>query len=91
MAHAYCRFAQHTPTSFRVTQIPEAAAVSVWSAVHGCLLLEESTPDGNLGDVHDFIDELSGPSPHPRPAGPQAGRGGIVDEGDTSRRVPNRA
>lgn len=78
MAHAYCRFAQNNPTSFRVmfggrdrhrqerqqladrwrsavarlaetgiraTQTPEAAAVSVWSAVHGRLLLDDSTPD----------------------------------------------
>ncbi|MBV1935618.1 TetR/AcrR family transcriptional regulator [Streptomyces sp. BV286] len=92
IAHAYCRFAQNNPASFRVmfgnrnhhrherqrladhwriavarlaetgirmTQTPEAAAVSVWSAVHGRLLLEDSTTDEwDLGDVHDFVDEL---------------------------------
>ncbi|MET9533212.1 MULTISPECIES: TetR/AcrR family transcriptional regulator [unclassified Streptomyces] len=93
LAHAYARFAEENPTSFRVmfngagpqdegpaevaarwrtavgrladtgirlAQSPEAAAVSVWSSVHGRLLLDR--PAGGvwrLGDVHAFIDDLT--------------------------------
>ncbi|NDZ81546.1 TetR/AcrR family transcriptional regulator [Streptomyces sp. SID10853] len=93
LAHAYARFAEENPTSFRVmfngvgphdegpaevaarwrtavgrltepgarhTRSPEAAAVSVWSSVHGRLLLDR--PAGGvwqLGDVHAFIDDLT--------------------------------
>ncbi|MDH6523078.1 AcrR family transcriptional regulator [Streptomyces sp. SAI-135] len=93
VAHAYCRFAQNNPTSFRVmftirnrhrdeiqqvadcwrrsvarmaetgirlAQTPEAAAVSLWSAVHGRLLLGDDTANAwRLGDVHHFVDELA--------------------------------
>jgi AcrR family transcriptional regulator len=52
--------ARMAETGMRVTQTPEAAAVSVWSAVHGRLLLGDGTADAwHLGDVHDFIDELT--------------------------------
>ncbi|NDZ78973.1 TetR family transcriptional regulator [Streptomyces sp. SID10853] len=93
LAHAYCRFAENNPPSFRVmfaardrhpdetgrlaerwraavarlaetgmrtTQSPEAAAVLVWSAVHGRLLLEGSSGQvWQLGGVHDFVEELT--------------------------------
>ncbi|MFE2375226.1 TetR/AcrR family transcriptional regulator [Streptomyces sp. NPDC059398] len=93
LAHAYARFAEENPMSFRVmfngsgpedegpagiasrwrtavgrladagvrlAQTPEAAAVSIWSSVHGRLLLDR--PAGGLwqlGDVHAFIDDLT--------------------------------
>ncbi|WP_405783343.1 TetR/AcrR family transcriptional regulator [Streptomyces sp. NBC_00859] len=93
LAHAYARFAEENPVSFRAMfngagpdaegpaevaarwhtavgrladsgvrlgQSPDAAAVSVWSSVHGRLLLDR--PAGGvrqLGDVHDFIDDLA--------------------------------
>lgn len=47
-------------TGMRMTQTPEAAAVSVWSAVHGRLMLEGSAGRlWHLGDVHDFVEELT--------------------------------
>ncbi|MFI6093649.1 TetR/AcrR family transcriptional regulator [Streptomyces sp. NPDC051218] len=47
-------------TGMRLTQTPEAAAVSVWSAVHGRILLRNSAGQvWNLGDVHDFVEELT--------------------------------
>lgn len=93
LAHAYCDFAQRSPSSFRVmftdrshheeeigqvaarwhaavtrlaetgmrlTQPPEAAAVSVWSSVHGRLLLDRTAGRvWHLGGVHDFVDQLT--------------------------------
>lgn len=44
----------------RLTQSPEAAAMSVWSSVHGRLVLEGTASTvWELGDVHDFIDVLA--------------------------------
>lgn len=93
LAHAYGRFAEDNPSSFRVmfgghdtheaetaavadrwrravarladtgmrlTQTPEAAAMSVWSSVHGRLVLEGTASRvWQLGDVHDFIEVLT--------------------------------
>ncbi|MFC5833475.1 TetR/AcrR family transcriptional regulator [Nonomuraea insulae] len=91
VAHAYCRFAEEHPASFRVmfaapvadgtaqvaerwrtavarlaetgmrlTQAPETAAMSVWSSVHGRLLLDRSASGlWQLGDVHAFVDDLA--------------------------------
>lgn len=44
----------------RFSPTPEVAAMSVWSSVHGRLVLE-GTASGvwKLGDVHDFIDVLT--------------------------------
>jgi AcrR family transcriptional regulator len=57
-------------TGLRLSQDPETAAVSVWSSVHGRLLLDRSVGAlWSLGDVHTFIDELTssltaaGPAP----------------------------
>ncbi|MFG2894474.1 TetR/AcrR family transcriptional regulator [Streptomyces sp. NPDC048248] len=46
-------------SGMRMTQAPEAAAVAVWSAVHGRLLLDGSAGMWDLGDVHDFVEELT--------------------------------
>jgi AcrR family transcriptional regulator len=44
----------------RLTQSPEQAAVSVWSSVHGRLLLGGRVgEEWKLGDVHRFVDELA--------------------------------
>ncbi|WP_019546638.1 TetR/AcrR family transcriptional regulator [Streptomyces sulphureus] len=47
-------------SGLRVTQSPEGAAMSVWSSVHGRLLLERGGGRvwQQLGDVHQFVDEL---------------------------------
>lgn len=46
-------------SGMRLTQTPEAAAMSVWSSVHGRLVLEGTASKvWKLGDVHDFIDVL---------------------------------
>lgn len=58
-------------TGMRLTQTPEAAAMSVWSSVHGRLPLDK-TAGGvwPLGDVHDFVEELArSPATVERPAG----------------------
>ncbi|MEU5839975.1 TetR/AcrR family transcriptional regulator [Streptomyces diacarni] len=47
-------------TGMRLTQTPEAAAMSVWSSVHGRLLLDKSLGSvWHLGDAHDFVEQLS--------------------------------
>ncbi|MFJ4828644.1 TetR/AcrR family transcriptional regulator [Streptomyces sp. NPDC088747] len=47
-------------TGLRLSQDPETAAVSVWSSVHGRVLLHRSVGAlWSLGDVHTFIDELT--------------------------------
>lgn len=47
-------------TGLRLTQTPEAAAMSVWSAIHGRLMLDGTASRvWQLGDVHEFIDVLT--------------------------------
>lgn len=47
-------------TGMRLTQTPEAAAMSVWSSVHGRLLLDNTAGSvWQLGDAHDFVEELT--------------------------------
>ncbi|MFJ3712624.1 TetR/AcrR family transcriptional regulator [Streptomyces sp. NBC_01387] len=47
-------------TGMRLTQTPEAAAMSVWSSVHGRLLLDRTGGQvWELGDVHSFVEELT--------------------------------
>lgn len=54
---AVARLAQ---TGMRLSQTPEAAALSVWSSVHGRILLSRPLGgDGPVDDVHDFIEALT--------------------------------
>jgi hypothetical protein len=47
-------------TGMRLTQTPETAAMSVWSSVHGRLLLDRPASGlWQLGDVHAFVDDLT--------------------------------
>jgi hypothetical protein len=47
-------------TGMRLTQDPKTAAMSVWSSVHGRLLLDRPASGlWQLGDVHAFVDDLT--------------------------------
>lgn len=47
-------------TGMRLIQSPEAGAVSVWSSVHGQLVLRRSAGGaGSSADTHAFVDELT--------------------------------
>uniref|UniRef100_A0AAU1M358 TetR/AcrR family transcriptional regulator n=1 Tax=Streptomyces sp. NBC_00148 TaxID=2903626 RepID=A0AAU1M358_9ACTN len=43
----------------RLSQTPDAAALSVWSSVHGRILLGRPLGEGPVDDVHDFIESLT--------------------------------
>ncbi|MDV9201468.1 TetR-like C-terminal domain-containing protein [Streptomyces sp. Wh19] len=47
-------------TGLRLTPTPDAAAVSVWSTVHGRLVLgRAASGTGSADDMHAFVEELT--------------------------------